>query len=361
MRVGGRGFGAVSATVGSLVLASAAHAVGTTAGLSIDTQASASYSIQGAPQPDVVSNIDRLAVDEILDSLVTSDDAAPVSVGSPSTANALTFSIANTGNGTEPMRLVAEPQLSGDAFDPTQVAIYLETNGTAGLQTGAGGDAQYTAGANDPVLAANAVTVAYVVGDVPAAQPSGALARVGLRAVAKTIFTESGTDDPSNAAFPAPGTTYPNAGDSGPQGPVAAVVGKSADRTALALRAEGALRVSSAVVGIAKTVRAVTDPSGGAKVVPGSTIDYQISVDVSGSGTATGLVITDPIPTELDYVPGSLSVSALPAGENADDDFLPTNVDHTGFDAATHTVTVSLGDAVGGGAPTTIAFKAKVR
>ena len=352
---------ALAATAVGLTLAPFAHAVGTTAGLSIHTQATASYSIQGAPQPDVVSNVDRLAVDEILDSLVTSDDAAAVSVASPSTANVLTFAVANTGNGTEPMRLVAEPQLSGDAFDPTQVAIYLETNGTAGLQTGAGGDTPYTAGANDPVLTANEVAVAYVVGDVPAAEPSGALARVGLRAVAKTIFTQSGTDDPGNAAFPAPGTTYPNAGDSGPQGPVAAVVGSSADKSALALRAEGAFRVSSAVVTITKTVRAVTDPSGGAKVVPGATIDYQIVVDVAGSGTATAVVVTDPIPTELDYVPGSLSVSALPAGENGDDDFLPTNVDHTGFDAATHTVIVSLGDAVGGGAPTTIAFKAKVR
>jgi uncharacterized repeat protein (TIGR01451 family) len=361
VRLRWRGFGSLSATAGLLTLASSAHAVGTTAGLSIDTQASASYSIQGAPQPDVVSNVDRLAVDEILDSLVTSDDAAPVSVASPSTANVLTFSIANTGNGTEPMRLVAEPQLSGDAFDPSQVAIYLETNGTPGLQTGAGGDAQYTAGANDPALAANAVTVAYVVGDVPSAQPSGALSNVGLRAVAKTIFTQSGTDDPSNAAFPAPGTTYPNAGDSGPQGPVAAVVGKSADHTALALRAEGTFRVSSATVTIVKTVRAINDPSGGAKVVPGATIDYQISVNIGGSGTATGVTVTDPIPTELEYVSGSLAVSALPSGENADDDFLPTGVDHTGFDAATQTVIVSLGDAVGGGAPTTIEFKAKVR
>ena len=96
-------------------------------------------------------------------------------------------------------------------------------------------------------------------------------------------------------------------------------------------------------------------------MIPGATIDYQIVVDVGGSGTAAGVVVNDPIPSELDYVPGSLTVSALPAGENADDDFLPANVDHTGFDAASHTVIVDLGDTVGGGAPVTIEFKAKVR
>ena len=355
------GFLTLSAAAGLLSLPSRAHAVGTAAGLSIDTQATASYAIQGAPQPDVVSNVDRLSVDEILDSLVTDDDAAPVSVASPSSVDVLTFSVANTGNGSEPMRLVAEPQLAGDQFDPTQVAIYLESNGTPGLQIGAGGDALYAAGGNDPVLAANAVTIAYVVGDVPAGLSSGAVARVGLRAVAKTIFAESGTDDPANAAFPAPGTTYPNAGDTGPQGAVAAVVGKSADRTALALRAEGSYRVANAAVSIAKSVRAVTDPSGGARVVPGTTIEYQITVGVPAGTSAAGLLVTDPIPSELDYMPGSLTVSALPSGENADDDFLPTNVDHTGFDATSHTVIVDLGDAVGGGAPATIDFKAKVR
>jgi len=93
----------------------------------------------------------------------------------------------------------------------------------------------------------------------------------------------------------------------------------------------------------------VLDPFGGATLVPGSVITYQIDVTVSGSGDAENLVITYPIPVDLEYQTGRLNVSALPAGEEQDDDFAPATSDTTGFDGANQTITVNL-DAVSGGA-----------
>jgi len=84
-------------------------------------------------------------------------------------------------------------------------------------------------------------------------------------------------------------------------------------------------------------------------------------VEVSGSGMAEALVITDLIPAELEFLAGTLAVSALPPGEEVDDDFAPAGVDNTGFDAGTQTVTVSLSDVAGGAAVITISFDAAIR
>jgi hypothetical protein len=54
-------------------------------------------------------------------------------------------------------------------------------------------------------------------------------------------------------------------------------------------------------------------------------------------------------------------VSALPAGEEVDDDFAPVGVDNTGFNAGSGTVTVSLGDVAGGTPVITITFETAIR
>jgi uncharacterized repeat protein (TIGR01451 family) len=105
----------------------------------------------------------------------------------------------------------------------------------------------------------------------------------------------------------------------------------------------------------------VVDPFGGATLVPGSVITYTLEVEVTGAGSAESLVVTDIIPAELEYQAGTLVVSALPAGEEADDDFAPAGVDNTGFNAGTTTVTVSLGDVAGGTPVITITFDAAIR
>jgi uncharacterized repeat protein (TIGR01451 family) len=181
--------------------------------------------------------------------------------------------------------------------------------------------------------------------------------------VSTTIIAGSGTADPSDPDFPAPGTSYAGAGDPDEAGTgnVIAVVGATQDVNNLLISAEGRYVVSSAVVALTKTASNVVDPFGGATLVPGAVITYTLEVEVSGTGTAEALAITDLIPAELEYLAGTLAVSALPAGEEVDDDFAPVGIDNTGFDAGTQTVTVSLSDVAGGAPVITITFDAAIR
>ena len=72
----------------------------------------------------------------------------------------------------------------------------------------------------------------------------------------------------------------------------------------------GAIQVTSAVLGITKTAAVVWDPINflvDPKAIPGAVIEYTITVTNTGSIQATAVAITDTLPTELDLAP------ALPA------------------------------------------------
>lgn len=343
-----------------LMAAAPVFAIGTDAGLEIRNSAQATFQVSGVAQTPVVSNATQTFVDELLDVAVVSNDAGPVGVGAGQSGAILQFTITNNGNGSEAFRLVADDQVGGDDFNPAVNQLYLESNGIPGLQTGS--DTPYLAGSNDPPLAEDASVIVYVESSIGAftAPDQGA---VQLRAVPVTLYTNAGTDDPANGAFPVVGTSYPGAGDPQQSGGsnVTAVVGTSHDTGNLLIRAEGRYQVSAAVVTITKTAIAAVDPFGGSTLVPGTIITYQIDVTVGGSGAAEGLVITDPLPVELEYQPGTLAVSALPAGEDADDDFAPAGTDNTGFDAGTQTIQATLGDVAGGVPAISITFDAAIR
>ena len=341
----------------------AAFAIGTDAGREILNTAQATFSVAGVVQTPVVSNSTQTFVDELIDVVVVSDDAGAVGVSSSQTNAVLQFSVTNTGNGTESMRLIADTAVGGDDFNPALNQIYLEDNGVPGLQTGAGGDTPYLSGSGDPTMIEDEVLIVYIDSAIvggPAQNDEGAVA---LRAVANTIVSNAGTDDPADALFPAVGTSYAGAGDLNETGSgnVTAVVGTSHDLSNLLIRAQGRYRVSAAVVSINKSAVAVSDPFGGITLVPGTIITYQIDVLISGTDSAESLAVTDVIPAQLEYQPGTLAVSALPAGEEVDDDFAPSGSDNTGFVAGTQTITVNLGTVAAGTPVITITFDAAIR
>ncbi len=345
-----------------LVWAVSAAAVGTGAGGRVDSIAQMTFNVGGVAQPLVTSNAVSVVVDEVLDAVVIDQDAAPVSSASGAIAVPLAFSVTNTGNGSEPFRLAFDTAISGDNFDPTGAAIYLESNGAPGLQIGSGGDIAYVAGSNDPILAHDTSVSVYVASNMPVGLANGSLGRTALRAVPRTVFVETGTDDPANPAFPSPGASYPGAGDAAiGGGNTIAIVGTTFASGALRLLAQGTYRIDAAVVTLNKIVTSITDPTGGNRLVPGSVLRYQIDVSVTGSSTAQSLVVRDPLPTDLAYVAASLAVSPLPSGQQVDDDFAPTGSDNTGFDGANNTVVVTLGDVVGSAAPVVISFNATIR
>jgi uncharacterized repeat protein (TIGR01451 family) len=352
----------------ALVIASIAfpmtvQAAGTDAGLEIRNSAQASFSVSGVAQTPVDSNSTQTFVDELIDAVVVSTNAGPVGVSSPDSGAVLEFTVTNTGNGVETYRLIANVALGADDFNPALTQLYLETNSVPGLQIGASGDTPYLPPGNDPVLAEDESVQVYAVSTIPTGFIQNNEGALQLRAVSTTIIAGAGTDDPSDPAFPVPGSAYAGAGDPDEAGTgnVTAVVGATQDVNNLLINAEGRYVVSSAVVSLTKTPSNVVDPFGGATLVPGAVITYTLEVAVSGSGTAEALVITDLIPAELEYLAGTLAVSALPPGEDVDDDFAPVGVDNTGFDAGTQTVTVNLSDVAGGAPVITITFDAAIR
>ena len=86
-------------------------------------------------------------------------------------------------------------------------------------------------------------------------------------------------------------------------------------------------------------------------------VTYQLTVTVSGSGGAESLVIRDPLPAELEYQAGTLSVS----GSAEDDDFAPAGTDNSGFDAGNTSLVIDRGAVAGGSPDIVITFDAALR
>jgi uncharacterized repeat protein (TIGR01451 family) len=267
----------------------------TPAGTVISNIATVGYSIASVPQPPMISAPAMVTVDEVIHPLLTWQDAAPVPVGTPSANDALEFLLTNAGNGQEAFSLTRTngplPLPAGNytPLNGTVGSIYLETNGTAGFQPT---DTAYVSGTNDPVLPAGAGQIIYVVSDTPV--------------VANNIQGEVKLDAASltpGVAGSAPGTSFAGLGTGG----VFAVTGTNSGQAG----ATGSYISSGLGVVVTKSVTGVVDPNGGAAVMPGSVMNYQIAVALTGTGTATNLVISDPLPSQISFVSGSLYLDGV--------------------------------------------------
>lgn len=295
-----------------LCMTQTARAVGTSAGTVITNQASADYTI-GATSFTVNSGTVSTTVDEMLDVSVVWQDAGNVTVVSGAVNQVLTFSVTNIGNGADTYTLSIDNALAGDDFNPTNGRIYIDD----GDNIYDAGDTLYSGPADDPTLAADGAITIFLVNDIPGGLTDGWLGNSQLTADSNT--GGSGT----------PGTVYANAGDGG----VDAVDGTSGGND----NAIGTYIVANTTVSIVKS-QVITDPFGGTSSVPGATIQYTLDISVTGSGTATGVVITDPIPANTTYNAGTLILNAGALTDAVDGDAGDVGGTTPG------TVTVSLGD-----------------
>ncbi|MCU0759804.1 MAG: hypothetical protein MUF07_11510 [Steroidobacteraceae bacterium] len=302
-----------------------ALAAGAPAGLPIDNTAQVAYTI-GTATVTEPSNTVRIVVAEVLDVTVTLQ--SPALTVSPGASNqALVYRVTNTGNGSEPIRLTVENVIGGDQFDPVAAvpAIYFDTDGSGSFTPA---DTPYAAGSNDPLLAADASTTVLVVNSIPTGLADGARGLSQLRAAALT-----GTG--------APGTVFAGQGAAGTDA-LAGTTGGDGDAT-------GEYRVADLRLAAVKSAT-VLDPFGGARPVPRAQVTYQVVVTPTGSGSATGVVFTDPIPPSTTYVPASLRLNGAPLSDAADADagsYLAT---------PTRLVRVALGDLTQSSGPQTITF-----
>lgn len=296
----------------ALVPAQAFAAPKTAAGTPIANTATASYDTpNGGPRASVDSNTVTIRVDELVDLVVATSGPTPVPSANGATKQVLSFVVTNAGNGPESYRLTASGTLTGDDFDPADLAIYID-DGNGVYEEGV--DLAYTAGANDPALTPDQSRTVFILATVPAGAANGQTGRVQLTA---TSTTGAGTG--------APGAVVSGAGANG----VDAVFGPNGGDDA----AVNSYAVVAAQLALTKA-QSVADPFGGTRAVPGSTITYTLTASVSGSGALSGLAITDTVPAGSTYVANSITLGGAARTDAADGD-------EGQFDAGS--ITVSLG------------------
>ncbi len=291
-----------------------AMAIGTQAGTTITNTATANYNLGGAPAtPETAS--DSFDVVEVIRMTMTWQDGANVAVTTPDTARVLTFEVTNTGNGSEDFTFSTNDALGGDDFNPSGTQVWYENGLAAGLQTSGGNmDVLHNPGVNDPTLADDGTLTVYVVCNIPAGLSDTNTGDVAITATSTT----------TGASGSALGAVLVG-------GEVVGVAGANAAAT-------GTYIVSSVSVTLTKAITGASDPFGGTEYVPGATITYRITVSVAGSGTAEALVITDPIPGDMTYAAGTISVDSTGQTDAGGDDSADFNVTNA------NTVTVDFGD-----------------
>ena len=274
----------------------ASAAVHAPAGATVSNTASVTFTV-GTLTTSQNSNTDSVTVDELADVDLTRQSASPVSTLSPATDQPIRFRVTNLGNGSEQYNLTGNLALGGDQFDPTNLRFYVDD-----------GDGVFEPGADDgaPVasvtLAGEALVDVWFVADIPAALADGDLGNVNM-----TATSSHGTG--------APGAAQAGNGDGG----VDLVFGSSGgDDTDT-----GAYQVQQITLTFIKS-STVADPFAGTQPVPGATITYTITLSTSGTGTATGVNVQDDAPANTTYVPGSITVNAVPKTDANDAELAPS-------------------------------------
>ena len=311
----------------SLPFVTCALADGTPAGTDITSQATINYTITGTVYTEL-SNTVTTSVAEVLDLSLVWQDAAPVEVPPGILGQALAFRLTNIGNGSDAYSLVGQSTLGGDDFDPVLANIHLDTNGNSRFDPGI--DELYIPGGNDPVLAADAFTLLFLLNDIP---PNATVGQLGASMLSAA----------SNTGVGAPGTVFVGAGENG----VDAMVGANGGN----LETQGSYRIValSAQVAILKSA-VVADPFGGSQPVAGAIITYALSVIATGTGITNDVVVSDAIPLNTTYNPGTLMLNSTPVTDAVDGD--PGDMGGT----TPGTITVSIGDVAVGGPGQTITF-----
>lgn len=331
--------------------------VGTPAGTKIGNTATLSYSINGANQAPISAAAIGVLVDEVIDPLMTCQNPN-VAVNSPSTNDVLTYALHNWGNGNQtfglsringpmPLPVGNYTPLNSAFYAPLNpagatAAIFLESNGVPGFQAGA--DLAYVAGANDPVVPPGGSQLVYLVSDTPS---------VPLNSKGDVLLTA--TSLTAGAAGALKGARLVGKG---------ANLGNGAGNALLATAGGASAATCSYVasgLGFAmnKVVLTSVDPTGGSVVMPGTIMTYQITVTLSGVGTAIGVIVNDPMPPNVTYVPGSIAVGGVVKTDAVDGDNAAFYAVAAAPVASANTVYVSLGNLV---APSTtvVTFKATV-
>lgn len=382
-----------SAALGALLLAAVpiAHATGTDAGTTVSNIAIVNYQINNVAQNPIGSSptgnttgpgvATTFVVDRELSHTVAGGNATFTVTASPGQQDAvMQFTVTNTGNDTQDYLLTVRNRtgtsanyVGTDNFDPTGIQAFVESGANVGYQA-----AEDTAVFIDE-LAEGASRIVYVIADIPLNQVNGDIAALSLIAQVATGLTPGTqgapiTNDTNGDVSPA--GTYSN----GTLAVGAGTVTNTADDPTVVQNVfrdaagdidsagnAGGLRngqasdterflIQSARLTVTKTSAVISDPANGTtnpKAIPGATVRYTVTATNSGTTNATSVVISDQIPANTTYVPGSIRLNGT-AQTDANDGTDASNFNVT----SVNTVTVGAGTlgTSGAAATATITF-----
>lgn len=327
--------GIVVILVFCLLTAGKALAAGTPAGTIIRNMASVSYAGHEAVLASTSFTVDRG-----VNLLVTRKSDASMA---PTSANvALSFLVSNTSNTTMRFALSAVSKLT-NTWTMNNVRIFQDKNSTGSWDAG---DTLYADAGTFGDVASGATITVLIVADAPAGLGIGQTALYDLVATA----VDAGTLNVS-AQTAGPGVTGINTVFLDPAGSAIGDVARDGKHSAT-----GAFvaTVSAVQVNLNKTVTTL-DQWGGSQPIPGATLRYTITAITTGSGTATNVVISDPLPTNTTYIANTLKLNNTALTDAVDAD--AGDVGGTTAGA----VTVKLGDLTSASPAQTITFDVKIK
>jgi uncharacterized repeat protein (TIGR01451 family) len=298
----------------------------TTAGTSISNTATVNYSVGSVAQTAVNSNANSFLVDKKVDLTVAKGTGATTVPGAANVG--LPFTVANTGNASDSFTLTAANVGTGDNFDTSSYALYLDVNGNGIYDAGTD-----TAISGPVTIARDASIKVLIVSTIPGTVVDGNTANMTLTATTtstKTTGAETAT---------VIDVVFADAGNDGTE----------TDTNIYTISTANLAVVKSAVV-VSDPVNSTTSP----KAIPGAIIRYTITVTNNGAAAATAVTLTDNIPANTTYVASSMTLNSAALTDAADVDGGTT----TGSPVTS--VSVNAGTVAASGGVATVTFNVTV-
>lgn len=297
--------GAVSAAALVAFSASPAMAAGTQAGSTITNTVTVDFQVGGVSQTASTAS-DAFTVDRKVNVTVAEVGTTTTTVSPGQLQAVTTFQVTNLSNDVLDFGLAVAQQTGGagahsntDSFDVSNVRIYRDTNSSGSY------DAGDTLVTYLDELAADANARVFVVVDVPLSLATNSVAAVTLTATARA----GGASGAQGAVL----TQASGANTAGVDTVFADGAGATDANRDGAYSAKDDYTVLAASLSAVKSSRIVSDPQNGTtnpKNIPGATIEYCVAVsNASGSASATGISISDPLPSAVTFVAGSILVN----------------------------------------------------
>lgn len=364
-----------------IAVSPSAWAVGTASGITISSSATLNYDFGGVVQPSITKVV-TFVVDNKVNTTVLEVGGGATTVFTDPLLNATAtsvFTVTNHGNTTQDFAL-AVTNLSPGTFNPFGGSLVDNYDGltcaVSNIQIASGSMGTYTlSDQHINALTADSSATVTVSCSTPAAQANDSLAVITLKATARA-------DDGANTLGAALANDLTPDQANTVQVVFVDVAGSDDGALDASHSARDAFLAGTVLLTLNKEVLEVTDVNGrvvlnpalgDSALMPNSTLTYRITVGMSGLGTVTNLVVKDPLPSSLTYVPSSIAVTCISgnfitlgacgvgvvATPQAAVSKTDTNADADFSDFSANAVSVSLGN-VASPANVVITFRATI-